>query len=1168
MNQRQLFNDGWSFSKQEIGTSYQTMQTETVNWMKIDLPHDWLIYHTNNLYETSEGWYKKSFPMTAEELTKCILLQFEGVYMDSTIYVNGAIVGEWKYGYSSFEFDITKYLMEGNNEVMVRVVHQSPNSRWYSGAGIYRNVWFKVCEKPHIKTNGVYIAAKKQENGYLIKLDTELAGLKEGNFALRYRIYNPSNVQVSEPVIALHRVHGTEKECVIKKELFLEAPILWDISSPNLYTLEASLIMQGTEDIILHNEKFKFGLREVMFDTENGFFLNGIHHKLNGVCLHHDLGCLGAAVNKAAIKRQFELLKKMGVNAIRTSHNMPAVDFMDLADEFGMLIVSEGFDMWERPKTEYDYARFFKEWVEKDVESWIRRDRNHPSVILWSIGNEIYDTHADEHGQDITRRLMKDVEQHDYYHNAPVTIGSNFMPWENAKKCADLVKVAGYNYAEGYYEEHHKEHPDWFIYGSETASTVQSRGIYHFPFSQSVLCDDDEQCSSLGNSQTSWGAKSTESCIIDDRDAKFSLGQFIWTGWDYIGEPTPYHTKSSYFGQIDTAGFPKDSFYIYQAEWTDYREAPMVHILPYWDFNENQLIDVRVASNAPKIELFFNGESIGSYEIDHEKGKKLLGHWCIPYNKGTLKAYAYDYEGNVIATDMVTSFGDAVELVLTPNKKQLKADGEDLIFLEISMKDEEGHPVLNANNRVEVLVTGAGRLLGLDNGDSTDYDSYKGTSRRLFSGKLLAVIGAKTQAGEIKVEVTSNGLISKTIYLEAEPSTVREGVSCQMENERSADYSMDTSMRAKQEVPIRKIVLTTMGSNHLNETQREVVVKAKLLPENTSYQDILWRLTTATGADTNIAALKVLPDGVRITALGDGEFYLRAMTKNGGNRIALISMLDFKATGLGEANLNPYEFVSASLFYDKRGALTNGNERGMATARDGVSMIGFERVDFGEFGSDEITLPIFELGSNMVEIELWEGVPRETGSRKIDTLRYQKESIWNVFQEETYQLPERLTGMKTLWFLVDNHKIHLKGFSFTKKNKAYEKLYAIENTNIYGDTYNLREIKASSNKEIDHQGKVVENIGNNVSILFEDMDFMEGISKIKLCGHSPIDKNTIQICFTDEAGTEVKQLCEFTYSEDYVTKEFKLNNITGKQKVTFIFLPGCQFDFFWFMFEK
>lgn len=555
-----------------------------------------------------------------------VLLCFDGVYMDSTLYVNNKFVGEWKYGYSSFEHDITNVLVEGENEILIRVIHQSPNSRWYSGAGIYRNVWLKTRDKNHIETNGIYVSIRKENKLWNVEISTELK-LYENAKLYHSIIYN--NEVISTTSEEVKRGEKRNIQTMIVKE-----PLLWDIDNPNLYKLVTELkLIDGYNLTNIEHISKNIEFKEVIMDPDKGLILNGRKIKLFGVCEHHDLGALGSAFNKEALRRRFKILKDMGVNAIRTSHNMPDPQFMDLADEMGFLIASEAFDMWERSKTTYDYARFFKEWSHKDVMSWITRNRNHPSLLMWSIGNEIYYTHADVRGQEITKMLMEYVKEFDPNENAKVTIGSNFMPWENAKKCVDIVKIAGYNYSEKYYEEHHEKHKDWIIYGSEAASVVQSRGIYHFPFEKSILADDDEQCSVLGNSTTSWGAKSPERCITDDRYAEFSLGQFIWTGFDYIGEPTPYHTKNSYFGQIDTATFKKDSYYIYQSEWTDYRKKPMIHILPYWDFSENQIVDVRVCSNAPKIELKLNGKVIGKYNIDHKKGKDLVGWWKIPYKR-------------------------------------------------------------------------------------------------------------------------------------------------------------------------------------------------------------------------------------------------------------------------------------------------------------------------------------------------------------------------------------------------------------------------------------------------------------------------------------------------------------------------------------------------------
>jgi len=1150
MSKKQLFNDGWQFTKQPLNTPLSVINDSQTQWSPVDIPHDWLIYNTHNLYETGEGWYRKSFVPQADTLSNRIAIRFEGVYMDSTVYVNDVEVGEWKYGYSTFEFDITELLSQGENEIKVRVVHQSPSSRWYSGAGIYRNVWLKTMPSTHLVSDGIYISTSKEADRWVVEVETETvasAANGEGDEPLTpatdFKIVHTIMDQSGTIITTAEQHISTSTDVQIDSQsLYVQSPALWDIENPALYSLKTELVAVGT---VIQEEVQTFGFRTIQFDSNDGFFLNGNYVKIFGVCQHHDLGSLGAAVNKAALRRQFNQLKEMGVNAVRTAHNMPAIELMELADEMGMLIQSEAFDMWERPKTKYDYARFFKEWAEKDVASWIRRDRNHPSLIMWSIGNEIYDTHAGERGQELTRILQDMVHAHDPKGNASVTIGSNYMPWENAQKCADIIKLAGYNYAEKYYDQHHKEHPDWIIYGSETASTVQSRGIYRFPHAQSILADDDEQCSSLGNSSTSWGARSTEACITDDLNATYSLGQFLWTGHDYIGEPTPYSTKNSYFGQIDTAGFAKDSFYIYQASWTDYKKNPMVHIIPsYWDFNEGQLIDVRVCSNAPKIKLFMEGTSLGTFDINRTKSDQLLGKWQIPYRKGTLKAVAYDENGAVIAEDTRRSFGDASKMILTADKTELVADGRDLIFVEISMVDADGIPVGNANNRVEVSVQGAGRLVGLDNGDSTEYDSYKGTSRKLFSGKLLAIIAAKLEPGTISMEVTSNGMEPQKLKFTALPCEKPEGISAFTEN---------TPSKPIMEIPVRKIALVSDAGNRMNENLTQMSVKAEIFPPEATYQDVTWRVTNQAGIDSTIASIETNGREAVITAIGDGKFQLRCMSNNGSGKIRLISQLDFEITGLGQAQVDPYTFISGGLYDASKGELSNGNERGVATSRDGESHVGFRHVDFGEYGSDEFTIPLFALDSAEFPIEIWEGMPDEEGSQMLSVVTYQKESRWNTYQEETYKLPRRLKGVTTLCFVL-RRKVHIKGFIFKKLQKAYQQLGAKENNRIYGDTFTVT-------------ADAIEEIGNNVTLEYDNMDFgTQGFSKLVICGRSPIEKNTIHIRF-EGAGGEVKQLAEFTYSQDYAEREFALDSVTGLQKVSLVFLPGCRFDLKWFRFE-
>lgn len=1139
MNKKVLYNNGWEFAKSDLGTK----DSSNLSFQPVDIPHDWQIYNTLNLYENSIGWYRKRITYSKKDADQ-LLLYFEGVYMDSTLYVNQEFIGEWKYGYSSFEHNITDALIEGENEILMKVVFQTPNSRWYPGAGIYRNVWLKMRNNNHIETDGIYISTKQEKDRWKVEIDTELS--IEQDVQLTHTIMRQDEIIATTSKIINH-LSSFNRQIVS-----VENPLIWSTNDPNLYQIKTELLVvidKSNSYNKIETITQSLGFREFKLDPAQGFSLNGKVMKLNGVCEHHDLGALGAAFNVVALKRRLVILKNMGVNSIRTAHNMPAKELMEVADEMGFMVVTEAFDMWERPKTTYDYARFFKEWAYRDVKSWVKRDRNHPSLIMWGIGNEIYDTHADERGQELTKMLMKYVKEFDPKENAVVTIGSNYMPWENAQKCADIVKVTGYNYGDKYYHQHHEEHPDWIIYGSETASTVQSRGIYHFPFEKSILADDDEQGSALGNSATSWGAKSTEACIIAERDAPFSLGQFIWTGFDYIGEPTPYHTKNSYLGQIDTATFPKDSYYIYQASWTNYKIKPMVHIFPYWDFNNGQMIDVRASSNAPTIELFHNGVSMGAFDTDLDHGTQLTGWWKVPYEKGEIKAVAYDETGKVIATETRKSFGDAKKIQLNPDKEIIISNGTDLIFVEITMEDETGNPVENANNRVEVDVSGAGRLVGLDNGDSTDYDAYKGTSRRLFSGKLMAMIAAKLEPGKIEMKVSSKGLKTRTIEMEAISSQEKIiGVSAMMENK-----SLPIVTGKEHEIPVRKIEINSKTTQVFNETLQEALVEAILYPANTSYRELEWSVVTDGGIKSNIAKIEAFGERAKVTALGDGDFRVRCTSKNGTNKTKLISELEYKAVGLGTAYKDPYTFISAGLYDYSKGEVSNGNDRGVATSRDGETQVGFQEIDFGSLGSDLITIPIFALSSEEYSLQIWEGMPEEQDSELLADVIYQKESKWNTYQEETYQLSKKLIGITSICFIL-NQKVHIKGFSFKEVNRAFEQNMATDNDHIYGDAYEMKD-------------NAVEGIGNNVSLIFEDLNFANhGVRKLIVYGRSPIDKNTIHVRFSN-GDEESNQVVEFNQSDGYEERVFDLKKIIGKQIVTFVFLPGSNFDFSWFRFE-
>ena len=1150
MGKKISLKHGWEFYKQRItGDDIPEEYGETASFRQVIIPHDWLIEEYADLYEESVGWYRRKLYLEETDGKK-LFLRFEGIYMNSAVYVNGRMAGEWMYGYTTFEVDITPYVHMGENELLVKAVHQMPNSRWYTGAGIYRPVWLIEREEVHFAADGIYIHTEKKGNRYRTEIAAELCGAQEVLDAceISYTIFDKEHKKVAE-------VNNVATFGEI--EFYADGVKEWSVEEPNLYMLLAELKKEGT---VLDSEWVTFGYRTIEFVADRGMFLNGKHVKLNGVCLHHDLGCLGAAVNRGAIKRQLMLMREMGVNAIRTAHNMPAVEFMELADEMGFLVVSESFDCWKKPKNKYDYARFFEEWAARDVRNWIRRDRNHPSVFLWSVGNEIFDMHADEAGQETLRSLMSMVKEHDPKGNAATTFGSNFMPWENTQKCADIIKIVGYNYAEKLYEKHHKEHPDWVIYGSETGSIVQSRGIYHFPYEKEILADDDEQCSSLGNSITSWGAKSIEFCITKERNTEFSLGQFLWSGIDYIGEPTPYHGRNSYFGQADTACFKKDAFYLYQAGWTDYKKAPMVHIFPYWDFNEGQLIDVRVCSNAPEMELFFapaggSEFSLGRVQIDHVHGEKLTGDWKIPYRKGTLRAIAYDENGEMIATDVQASYGDAKRICLSAERTELPASEEELVFVTVSMEDENGNPVHNANNRVKVCVSGEGELIGLDNGDSTDFDPYHTDSRRLFSGKLLAVIRSNGNAGEIKITVSSEGMEDAVLSCYAVKCAENTETA---EGEKNRAETESTHILVKKEdsikIPIRKIALSA-EETHLTPEKRVTKVTATVYPENADEQELYFRVTDAAGVDSTFATARKNPENGReafIEVRGDGDFYVRCMCKNGREKMSLISLLEMKAEGLGELNLNPYEFLSASLFTKSGGDIGNGNERGISTARDGISWVAFENLDFGEFGSDTVTIPVFSFGET--PFTFWEGIPHAEGSNVIGTADYTIPSVWNTYLPDTFYLNKRLKGVTTFAVELDR-KIHMKGFCFEKQEKAYCRLTAAEAQQIYGDSF-VR------------NGDKVEGIGNNVTLVFEQMQFCgDGATRLTICGRTEHEVNDIRLQTEYEDGRVEQEALGFVASKEYKEQTFEIMKKKGNAKISFVFLPGSAFDFAWFRFS-
>lgn len=1134
-----LWNDGWSFALLPPGSGYEDYASADRHG--VILPHDWLIQDTGDLYRSGDGWYGKTLRFDpALHAGQRICLDFDGVYMDADVLLNGQVICTHRYGYTAFQVELTGRLCPGDNEIAVHVRYQSPNSRWYSGAGIFRDVELLLLPDQCMLPFGFSVETAFDGACWKLTAGAELNGA-DAIPAAELR-------DAEGRLIQSGMMEGDGPAGTLTWKLDGIRP--WSVEDPYLYTLIFTLGAQ--------REERKIGFRECRFDPNGGFFLNGRHVKLHGVCLHHDLGALGAAFHEKAAERQLRLMKDMGVNAIRTSHNPPARKFLDLCDRMGLLVIDELFDMWEEPKTPYDNARFFPETYRQTVAEWVRRDRCHPSVILWSIGNEIHDVFTDR-GKMWTRLLTQEVHRH-LTPCAPVTFGSNYMPWAGGQACAEElesqvysaregafkpnIKIPGYNYAEKHYAEHHQKHPDWVIYGSETGSHLQSRGVYHFPMDVHILSEEDLQCSSLLNSLTSWGTQNLPAMLTEDLKTPYSMGQFIWAGIDYIGEPTPYHTRNCYFGQADTACFPKDSYFFYQAMWTD---RPMIHIGAVWDWNENQRIDVPVMTNGAWAELYVNGVSLGRKRVDRRDPALCLPRWSVPYAPGSLVALAYDEQGSVIAREEKRSFGEARAIALTADRTALAVGCGDMAFVTVQVLDENGAPVENAVSRVHAEIAGPGVLLGMDNGDSTDPDPYQTDSRRLFSGKLLLMIGAQEEAGEIHIRVWGKGLREARLFLDVGERETR--------GESRRFPHLCRPWTGEDDCFIRRIDLTLLEGGLLEPRSPQTRVRVRALPAEAAGQPLSARVTNEQGVDVPFAKAEWTgPDELTVTAFGDGAMYVRVTAANGADHARILSIQELTARGFGVMSLDPYRFIAGALCTEKIGEITPGNEQGVAFSREGFSAVGFGPVDFGPVGSDEITLPLFALDGGRYVVTLWDGAPH-AGGRVIAELPYQKPSIWNVYQPESYRLPEILRGVHTLYFSMEK-KAHLKGFSFARQQRAGRFTRAAEADTIYGDRYRVED------------GAVLD-IGNNVTLSYGHFVFDQaGPIRVLLTGRTPLDANTVVMRVTGPEGEEATTLCAFPQSEEMETRAFEGNVVSGECTVDFIFLPGSRFDFAGFRFEE
>lgn len=837
----QNFDDNWKFYLGDAGDA-QANAFDDSKWDNISIPHDYSIQQDYTTALDAEsgylsggtGWYRKHFVVGEEFAGKELRLDFDGVYMNATVYINGEKLGTHPFGYTPFSFDITDKVKVGEeNVVAVKVEHKTPSSRWYSGSGIYRSVNLSVMDKVHIGLNGTKVETPKleSEKGNNVTTNVKTTVLNESKEAtdvvLTHTIYKKGTKESigTSTTNAKNIPAGTE--AVIDANVQAKNPTLWSPENPALYTIHTE-VKVGNKVVDTYDTEY--GFRYFSMDKDHGAFLNGNKIKLKGVCMHHDQGALGAAAYRRAIERQVDILKEMGCNSIRVTHNPAASALIEICNEKGMLVIDEMFDGWQHAKNNNnnDYSVWFNKqiesgntiigkkdnmtWAEFDLKAAINRGKNAPSIIMWSLGNEIQEGTGGKTGfEQKAPDLIRWAQEADS--TRMVTIGSNAVKGaatgEHAN-IADLLTKAGgasgTNYSKDkQYDEAHKAHPTWKIYGSETASSINSRGVYYHKGTGGRY-EKTRQLTSYDKSKVGWGALASEAWYdVITRD--FVAGEYVWTGFDYIGEPTPWNgtypgemdtnnfetnPKNSYFGIIDTAGFPKDSYYFYQSQWND--KVNTLHVLPTWNkdglvVDNKGNVEVVVYSDAAKVELKLNGKSLGTKEFETkttEDGytyKKVKGTrdshenlymtWEVPYEEGILEAIAYDESGKKIektqGRSVVKTAEKEANLSVTADRKEIAADGKDLSYITVDVTDAKGNIVPDADDRVKFTVKGDGVLVGVDNGSSPDHDSYKADNRRAFSGKVLAIVKSTKKAGEFTVTASAEGLKSSEIKVKTTP---------------------------------------------------------------------------------------------------------------------------------------------------------------------------------------------------------------------------------------------------------------------------------------------------------------------------------------------------------------------------------------------------------------
>ena len=767
----------WRFHKGDVENAYAPDFNDS-KWESVTVPHDWAIKgpfnmdidkqtvaivqngeevatektgRTGALPYIGVGWYRNQFSIPNFSAEKKVILLFEGAMSEPEVFLNGKKIGSWNYGYSYFYFDITDHILaDQQNSLAVKLTNRERSSRWYPGAGLYRNVRVIVKNKESIKQWGTFITTPF--------ISSELAKVNVKTNVSGEHLILVTQIKDAEGKIVATDTTKTLYDNQFEQNIAVSNPNLWSPETPYLYT-SISQLYKGND---LKDEiSTRFGIRKIKYEAEKGFSLNDSVIKFKGVCLHHDLGPIGTAINTSALRRQLTILKDMGANAIRSSHNMPSLEQLELCDEMGFLFLAESFDEWAKPKVENGYHLYFETDAEKDIVNLVQATRNHPSIVMWSAGNEVPDQWGSEGAK--RAKWLQDIF-HREDPTRPVTVGMDQVEATMASGFGAVLDIPGLNYRVHLYEEAYKAFPQGLILGSETASTVSSRGIYKFPVVEAKMKQyDDLQSSSYDLEACSWSNIPDEDFVLQD-DKPWVIGEFVWTGFDYLGEPTPYDdmwpSRSSYFGINDLAGLPKDRYYLYRSRWNTKDET--LHILPHWNWEgrEGEVTPVFVYTSYESAELFVNGRSMGIQTKNKSTPtQRYRLMWMdVKYEPGTIKVVAYDANGNAVSEKETHTAGKPYQLVLEADRTVIDADGKDLAFVTVSVVDKNGIPCPTATNQLNFKVKGAGTYRAAANGDATSLEMFHLPTMKLFSGKLVVLLQSSHQPGDMQLTVTGKGL--------------------------------------------------------------------------------------------------------------------------------------------------------------------------------------------------------------------------------------------------------------------------------------------------------------------------------------------------------------------------------------------------------------------------